>query len=204
MRLPHVTAETRRLAVLAVGSGSMQEPEGTAQRSMGEILSERLRAALPGRDVDVHVVSRRGQTATEMLVTLRTALADGHVRLVLWQTGTVEAIRGISLQAFRATLDDGLRVIHDAGADAVLIDPQYSRRLTERVDMRPYRRVLQDAAQAAGAVLFDRYTLMRVWAESGQLDLDRTSRNDRAAALERLQACLSEALVDNVLAGMSR
>ena len=203
MHMPHAAEQTGRLNVLAVGSGSLQENDGKDAHPIGSVITERLQQALPGRDISVRLISRRGQTAVEMLATLRSVLTEGGIDLVLWQTGTVEAIRAVPPTSFRATLDEGLRLIHVAGADAVLIDPQYSRRLTGKLDMQPYRRVLIEAAQSSGAALFDRFTLMKGWADSGRLDLDRTSRADRAAALAQLQTCLVDALARTVQAGVA-
>lgn len=199
-RLPH--AGVGRLEILALGSGSMMHLGGAAERSVPEMSAAMLRAALPGREVGLRMIGRRGATAAEMLVSLKEALAGGGVRLVLWQTGTVEAIRHVPPAAFRATLAEGLRLIAVSGADAVLVDPLYSRKLEERVDVRPYRAALQEAAAASGAVMFDRFGLMRGWAEAG-LDLDRTKRGDRASVIALVQGCLAEALAATVRAGLN-
>lgn len=201
MRLPHIGAG--RLDILAIGSGSVLGPNGQEQGSLAAIFADRLRARLPDRLITLRVIGRRGETAEEMLGTLRMVMAQRMTKLVLWQTGTVEAIRKLPAPAFQATLGEGLRVIAEAQGDAILIDPQYSRRLVERVDVRPYRTALQEAAHAAGAAFFHRWGAMRAWSESGGLDLDRVNRRDRPMAMARLHACLGTALADQVVGAIA-
>src|SRR3712207_7348609 len=65
-----------------------------------------------------------GLTAADSIAMIREELRRAPAQLVLWQTGAVEAARNLDLDEFAATLDMGLKRIHVAGADAVLVDPQ--------------------------------------------------------------------------------
>ena len=143
----------------------------------------------------------RGMTAEEMLPLLEAALKQQHYPLVLWQTGTVEAVRGLQPDGMLDVLHTGAERVRDAGGDLVLIDPQFSRFLRANTDLDPYEGVMQQVATMPGVALFHRFDLMRAWANDGRIDLERTPKADRDKALEQLNACLGKALARFVLSG---
>ena len=52
-----------------------------------------------------------------------------------------------------------------------------------------------------GVLLFHRFELMRLWANDGQIDLERTPRGERKRMGEALHACLGAHLARMVAAG---
>ncbi len=210
------------LDILAVGSATMFGPEASlapgtiTSQSMGESgklpfqskmfagpaserafplqMAKELRSAVPGLDVRIAVRGGRNLLATDMLDLLRAELAAHHYDLVLWQTGTVEAVRNIPPGEFGQTLSDGAEAVTAAGADLVLVDPQFSRFLQTSSNVEPYEQALQQVAAMPGVVLFRRYDLMHAWANDGQIDLERTPRSDRQKAIETLHTCIGKHL----------
>ncbi|HEX3405225.1 MAG TPA: hypothetical protein VHT74_33350 [Acetobacteraceae bacterium] len=160
-----------------------------------------LNAALPGVQFRVEVRGGRGMTAEDMLPLLEAALKQRHYPLVLWQTGTVEAVRGLRPDRMLEVLHAGAERVRDAGGDLVLIDPQFSRFLRANTDLDPYENVLQQVATMPGVALFRRFDLMRAWANDSGIDLERTPKADREGALEQLNHCLGQALALFVLSG---
>lgn len=206
--MPRVAAalKTGRLDVLAVGSATVLGARGRAEGSFPDRMVQELRAAAPGVDIELTVQGERGLTATAMLALLQKELAEKSYTLVVWQTGTVEAVRGLPAEEFARTLDAGAEAARAAGADLVLVDPQYSRVLQDHITLEPYRDTMQRAARRHAAVLFNRFDLIRQWVEAGQLDLETTAKPDRPKMAERLNACLGQALAQTVLraAGLTR
>jgi hypothetical protein len=203
-RLARALQPGGRLEVLALGSGTLLGPRGGVEGSVPEQMAASLRAASPGASVRLTLHAARAETATEMLAALRRELAAHAYQLVLWQTGTVEAVRKLSPAQFRDTLADGAGAVAAANADLVLIDVPYSRLLESNSDLLPYRAAMQDVADHGAAILFRRYDLMRDWAKSGKIDLEEAGRRERTLTAERLRACLGEALAKLVLAGRER
>lgn len=227
--LPHVAAAlaAKRLDVLVVGSATVFGPESVLQagtvtnQSLGgprtavppraDIpggpsmsafpirMAEALRAERPGLDVQVTVRGARGMTAAEMLGLLRQELAQGRYQLVIWQTGTVEAVRSIPPGEFYQTLQDGAAAVAEAGADLVLVDQQYSRFLNANTNLDPYAQGMQQIAAMPGAALFRRFEIMRAWANEGQIDLERTPKGERSVAVATLHACLGRQLAHLLL-----
>jgi hypothetical protein len=201
--LPRVAAalNSRGLDVLAIGSGTVLGARGRPEGSFPDHMVHDLRAGLPGTEIGLTVQGERGMTAAAMLAILRKGLAGQHFALVVWQTGTVEAVRKLPLEEFARTLDDGAEAVRAAGADLILVDQQYSRMLQAHADLPPYRTAMQEAAQRHHAVLFSRFDLIRQWVEAGDLDLESAAKSDRPKMAARLNACLGQALAQTVLRG---
>ena len=153
-----------------------------------------LHAALPSVEFRLTVRGGRGMTAEDMLPLIDAALKQQRYPLVLWQTGTVEAVRGLQPDGMLDVLHTGAERVRDAGGDLVLIDPQFSRFLRANTDLDPYENVMQQVATMPGVALFHRFDLMRAWANDGRIDLERAPKADRDKALEELNACLGKAL----------
>ena len=160
-----------------------------------------LQAAVPGLKVEVVLRGGRGLTAQDMLDLIRKELAVSQFQLVLWQTGTVEAVRNTPTGEFAQVLSEGAEAVDAASANLVLIDPQYSRFLQTNSNLDPYTQALQQTASMPGVLLFRRYDLMRSWVTDGQIDLERTPKADRRKTVELLHSCLGRQLARLVLAG---
>ncbi len=184
--------------VAALPQGSAGTP---SQYAFPLQMARALEAAVPGLTVSVTVRGGRGMSASDMVPLIHSEFAAHHYQLLLWQTGTVEAVRNISPGDFASTLMDGVDTARSAGADVVLVDSQFSRFLEANTDIDRYKEALQQVAITPGVALFHRFDLMRAWASDGQLDLERTSPAEREHAIERLHACLGESLARMVLAG---
>ena len=148
----------------------------------------------------VTVKGGRGMLASDMLAIIRSELVAHRYQLVIWQTGTVEAVRNIPAGSFYQTLADGSAAVADAGADLVLVDPQFSRFLHTNTDLDPYSQTLQQIAAQPNVVLFHRFELMRYWSGEGQIDLERTPKSQRVKTVEALHACLGVSLAKLVTA----
>jgi len=184
-------------SVTAAGLLTTTAPGGSFPWRMIAVLHK----ALPKVQFRITVRGGRGMTAEEMLPLLDAALKEDRYALVLWQTGTVEAVRGLSPDGMLQVMHTGAERVREAGGDLVLIDPQFSRFLRANTDLDPYEGVLQQVATMPGVALFHRFDLMRTWASSGRIDLERTQKADRDKVLDELNNCLGHALALFVLSG---
>src|ERR1700712_4431169 len=204
-------AAKRGLDILAIGSGStvgdagasggpaltFRSPEGSFPRKMVEALA----SIRPALQVRLTVKGGRSMMAETMLPILQQELASHQYDLVLWQTGTVEAVHGIRPDALRAVLQEGVEAAEKAHADLVLIDPQFSRFLRANADLSPYETVMQQITAGSDARLFHRFDLTQTWAGSGQIDVERVSREQRDKTIMLLNTCLGQALARFILTG---
>jgi hypothetical protein len=189
--------------VLAVGSATTVGDQLGADRNSAFPfrMVEALHAALPKVSFALTLRGGRGMAAEDMLPLLEAALSGQHYQLVIWQTGTVEAVRGMRPDGMVAALQEGIDRAQEAGADVVLIDSQFSRFLRANADLDPYEAALQQVSAMPGVVLFRRFDVMRTWAEDGTIDLERASHADRARMMALLNTCLGETLARFVLNG---
>jgi acyl-CoA thioesterase I len=187
--------------ILAVGSATTSGQDSSGGNAFPRRTTKLLQEALPGIRLDLTVRGGIGMPAAAMLPLIEGALKDRHFQLVLWQTGTVEAVHGIPAADLRATLRAGAELVRGAGADLVLIGPQFSRILSSKADLAPYEQALRDTADLPGVVLFDRLDLTRDWVQDGRVDLERAAKSDRQAVLETLHSCVGGALGRFLLTG---
>jgi acyl-CoA thioesterase I len=195
--------EAGRLRILVGGSASVFGP-GTS--GPGAAWPARLEALLatwrPGLAIEMVVRGGRGLTAAESGALIEAELAPAPAQLVLWQTGTVEAARGLEPEALTEALTSGLERLEGARADVVLIDPQFSRFLRANANVEPYLDAIRLVGAAHGVPVLRRYELMRFWAETDRVDLERAPRGARTAMADRLNLCLAEALAALIRQGV--
>jgi hypothetical protein len=199
------------LNILALGSGSTVGDSGggagpalayrTPEASFPYKMLSALKAARPSVRFQLTVKGARNMAADAMVTILTQELASHHYDLVLWQTGTVEAVHGLRPDSLRNELEEGAAAIARAHADLVLIDPQFSRFLRANADLGPYEAVLQQMTGTPDVSLFHRLDLTQAWALGGQIDLERVSREQRDRTIGLLNACLGQALAKFILAG---
>lgn len=197
-RVETAVKQTKRLdiAVLGTGSSALGGADGAAKA-----YPARLQAALQRHlpDVTVNVVSQAKirQTTADMAKTLDKLLVDAKPTLVLWQTGTVDAMRGIDPEEFRATLDDGVETLQAGNADVVLINMQYSPRTESMIQLGTYADNMRVVARDRDVPLFDRLGLMRYWNDNGTFDLYAAAKDNVLAST--VHDCLGRALAALVL-----
>src|SRR5262245_43087666 len=195
-RLPQVAGAlaAKRLTILVVGAGSSQLPSGNAYPSrLQYALAEQLR----GVDVKVTTDVKSGRTASEMVKTLSAALNANKPALLVWQTGTVDAMLGVDPDQFSQALDKGIKIAHAAGADVVLINSQYSPRTESMIALGTYVEDMRWVALQQEVPLFDRFSIMKLWGELGTFDLySATKKLDIA---ERVHDCIGRLLADMVM-----
>ena len=115
-------------------------------------MEQALKERLPGNEIKVtaHVPSR--QTTAEMAASLPKFLADDQPALVVWQAGTVDALRGVEPEDFRTSLDQGIDAITAAGADA---DPdEHAIQPAHRIHAQRYRLMRTSCAGSPNSAAF--------------------------------------------------
>jgi hypothetical protein len=122
--------------------------------------------------------------------------------LVIWETGTMEAVRGTHVDEFRNTVQAGINELRAAGADVVLMNMQFSRDTDAIIDFEPYLTAMGELADANDVPLFRRHGIMRHWAESGLLDLRAKDGDKRRQLAGKLYDCIGRAMADFVTRGI--
>jgi hypothetical protein len=192
--LPKVAEAIKKgspLDILVVGSRSstINTSDGTAYPGRLQAL---LKEKLPKVPVNVSVELQIKKTAEEVAPGLVKLVEAKKPTLVIWQTGTYDAIRSIDPDDFRGAVDEGVAALQNAGTDVILLNLQYSPRTETMTSVPPYLDNMRVVAQQHDVPLFDRFAIMRHWNESGDFDLFSTSHDIDLA--KRVHDCLGRAL----------
>jgi hypothetical protein len=201
-KVAEVIKASRPLNILVVGSRSSTINVGSANGSEaaaypGQMVAA-LKAKLPSIEVNLSVEIQAKKTSEEVVVGLPKLLENKKPTLVIWQTGTVDAMRSIDPDDFRAAVGEGVMELQGAGTDVVLVNPQYSPRTESMISASPYLDNMRVVAQEHDVPLFDRFALMKAWSESGEFDLFTAVHGAELA--KRVHNCLGRALSQFILA----
>jgi hypothetical protein len=200
-RLPRVTQaiSAKHLDVLVVGAGSSQLPgsNGPANAYPAR-LQLALSQQLPGVQVKVTTDVKAKRTAAEMVKALPAALSASKPELLIWQTGTVDAMLAVDPDQFSQALDKGINIAQSAGADVVLINAQYSPRTESMIALGTYAEDMRWVALQHEVLLFDRFSIMKLWGELGTFDFNSATKKLDIA--ERVHDCIGRLLADLVIA----
>src|SRR2546426_838335 len=79
--------------------------------------------------------------------------------LVVWQSGTVDALRGVDPDEFRVVLEEGIVALQAGGADVVLMNMQYSPRTESIIALGTYAETMRFVALEREVPLFDRFAI---------------------------------------------
>jgi hypothetical protein len=181
----------KSLNVLVVGSRSSTIPGQEASAYPAQ-LQDALKEKLPSTPVNLSVEILASRTAEDTAAGLVKLVEAKGPTLVIWQTGTVDAIRATDPDDFRNAVDEGVAALQKAGVDVVLLNPQYSPRTETMTSLPPYLDNIRVVAQQHGIPLFDRFAIMRHWNEQGDFDLFSPTHGVELA--KRVHACLGRAL----------
>ena len=184
------------LNVLVVGSRSSTILSSEASAYPAK-LQAALKERLPSTPVNLSVELQSGKTAEDVAAGLVKLVEAKKPTLVIWQTGTVDAMRSVDPDDFRGAVDEGVVALQKAGADVVMVNLQYSPRTETMISAPPYLDNMRVVAQQHDVPLFDRFAIMRHWNEAGDFDLfSNVHGNDMA---KKVHACLGRALSKFVL-----
>jgi hypothetical protein len=203
--LPRVAdsiAKSKTLKVVVVGTTSSTLP-GAGGQALA--YPARLEVALQKRlpDVAVKVISlaKPRQTAADMAEGFPKVLKDEKPALVIWQTGTYDAMRGVGAETFQATLEAAVDKLQAGGANVIFMNMQYSPRTEAVISTAAYADAIRWVGLEHAVNVFDRQAVMRQWSELGTFDLLTATKSLDTAA--KVHDCFGSMLADLVAEALS-
>jgi len=198
-RAAAAVAQRHGLNIMVLGTGSSTLPGPAGERTAYPArLQATLAGLLPGIAVKVVPDIQARQTAAEMMEQESHRIEQQKPTLVVWQTGTVDAIKGVDPDEFRSILDQGVGTLQELGVDVVLMNMQYSPRTDAMISIEAYADNMRWVALQHDVPLFDRFALMKRWSELGTFDLYDAGKNTDTA--ERVHDCIGR-LLAGLIAG---
>ena len=197
-RVNAAVTKEKELKIVALGgvSSTLPGPDG-ASFAYPARLEAALTRRLPGVKVTVTALFKPRQTAEEMAESIDGILLDYKPSLVVWQTGTYDAVRGTDPEEFRASVSDGVEKLQAGGADVVLVNMQYSPRTESIVAIGAYADGMRWVSREREVPVFDRLAIMRHWYDAGQFDLYKATKDLKMA--KSVHDCLGRALGSTVI-----
>jgi len=192
-----LAANKLKVVVMGTSSSVTAAAAGAGFKAYPARLEEELVARLPGVEVAVKSFAKVRETAAEAEQMLEKVVAEEKPALVVWQTGTIDAIRGVDLEDFRIALGDGIETLHDAKVDVVLMNMQYSPRTESMIALGSYAETMRLVAIQHEISLFDRFGVMKHWNEQGIFDLYSATKKTDVA--DRVHQCIGRLLSNQIL-----
>jgi hypothetical protein len=192
-RVNAAAVKSKAVKIVAVGTTSSTLPgRDGASNAYPVRLEAALKKRLPGLSITVSAHARPRQTAEQMAEFLEKVALDEKPDLVVWQTGTFDALRGVDPEQFRASVAEGVEALHAAGSDVIIMNMQYSPRTESIIALGVYADNMRWVAREFEVPLFDRLAIMRHWYDSGAIDLYAATKDTSVA--KRVHDCIGRAL----------
>jgi lysophospholipase L1-like esterase len=186
------------LRIVAIGSSSTEgigasRPEFSYPHQLQVELSRRF----PMSTIRVLNKGVGGELASHISARLQRDAIDHRPDLVIWQTGTNDALRGVTADAFLEVLRDGVARLHAAGIDVMVVTPQYTPRIAAAGKV-PYPELFANLSHDLGVAVFDRLKVMHAWVENGRFSFETMLSGDRFHMNDRSYTCLAQVLADAI------
>jgi lysophospholipase L1-like esterase len=202
--LPHVASKLVSgdpVSIVAFGSSSTAGYGSTSPEfTYPNRLAAQLRRQYPGADITIVNAGKGGEDAPEMMKRLQNEVIDVKPDLVIWQVGTNAVLRNLDPADTAKIVEDGVARIQAAGADLVLVDPQYSPRVNERAESASQMvKLLHRVADLRHVGVFPRFEVMREWHENQALPIDSFVIADGLHMNDWGYACFAQLLGDDII-----
>lgn len=202
--LPHVASKLAAgepVVIIAFGSSSTAGYGASSPEfNYPNRLAAQLHRQYPTADITVINRGQGGEDAPEMMRRLQTSVIDMHPDLVIWQVGTNAVLRNLDPAETIKLVEDGVARIQAAGADLVLIDPQYSPRVNERAESAGKMiNLLNKVAELRHVGIFPRFEVMRDWHEKQAIPIDNFVIADGLHMSDWGYACFAQLLGDDII-----
>jgi acyl-CoA thioesterase I len=198
-------ANGQSVTIVAIGSSSTagagaSSPDATYPSR----LAVELRARFPGREIAVLNRGVNGEETTNMMARFAPDVLVAHPQLVLWQIGTNSVLRDHPLSPHGVQLHDGIERLKAAGADVVLIDPQFAPAVLAKSETQGMVEQIALTAKQEDVDLFQRFAVMRDWHDVQHLSFDTFVSPDHLHMNDWSYACLAKLLGGAIVEAATR
>jgi lysophospholipase L1-like esterase len=151
-------------------------------------------------DTPITVINRgvAGQTTAQMADRFAKDVYANQPALVIWETGTVDAVRSDEVNAFVDALTNGIAALQEHKSEIMLMDMQYNPSTVSVINFQPYLDALHQTATLQDVYMFPRFDIMRYWSEAGAFDFTNVPRERRTLLAREFYECLGERLADAI------
>jgi hypothetical protein len=201
-KLPHLAERVRAseaVKIVAIGGASTTGlAAGSADLAYPHRLQEMLTRWYPSSPVTVVNRGVPRQTAQQMLERFSSDVIAEDPVLVIWETGTTDAVRGVGVDEFAATLQSGIDELKARGIDIMLVDMQFSHSTVTVIDFERYLDTLHRVGDVNDVNVFPRFEMMRYWSEQNVFNFDGVAKDERASLAASVYECLGRKMAEAI------
>jgi acyl-CoA thioesterase I len=203
VRLPntaHAIRAGKALVIVAIGSSSTKGVGASdPTHAYPALLAEELRRRWPMLALTVINKGVGGEMASQMLARFERDVLPYRPQLVIWQTGSNQALKSEDIEGYAGTIREGISLLKAASADIVLMDPQFA----PRVVARPTHLLIVDSIGAVAndmkVAVFRRFAVMRHWISSGQYKIEDIISSDGLHMNDVSYSCIARLMADSLV-----
>jgi acyl-CoA thioesterase-1 len=157
-------AAGQSITIVAIGSSSTAGAGASSPAmSYPSRLAVELKEQFPRADIKVLNRGVNGETAREMLARFEDGVIAERPDIVVWQVGSNSVLRDQPLAPAGELIREGLAKLKKAGADVILMNPQYAPKVIAKRDAESMVDLIDLTAKETHVDLFQRYAVMRYW-----------------------------------------
>ena len=201
-KLPHLAERLHAgqpVRIVAIGGASTTgSAAGSSDLAYPHRLQEILARWYPTTSVTVVNRGVPRQTARQMLDRFPTDVLPEDPVLVIWETGTTDAVRGVDVDDFAAALQAGIDELEAHGIDVMLVDMQFSHSTMAVIDFERYLNTLHRVGDVNDINVFPRFEMMRYWSEQNVFNFDGVAKDERAGLAAKVYECIAGKLADAI------
>jgi hypothetical protein len=151
-------------------------------------------------DVPITVVNKGvpRQTAQQMLERFSSDVIAEDPILVICETGTTDAVRGVEIDDFAVALQAGIDELKTRSIDIIFIDMQFSRSTATVIDFERYLHTLHQIGEVNELYVFPRFDMMRYWSEQNVFNFDGVAKKERATLAANVYECIGRKLAEAI------
>jgi acyl-CoA thioesterase I len=201
-KLPHLAERLHAnepVKIVAIGGASTTGlAAGSSDLAYPHRLQEILSRWYPSAPI---TVANRGvprQTAQQMLERFPTDVIPEDPVLVIWETGTTDAVRGVGVDDFASTLQTGVDELKAHGIDIMLVDMQFSHSTVTVIDFERYLNTLHRVGDVNDINVLSRFEMMRYWSEQNVFNFDGIAKDERADLAAKVYDCIAKKLAEAI------
>jgi acyl-CoA thioesterase-1 len=192
------------ITIVAVGSSSTAGAGASSPAmSYPSRLAVELKQQFP--QIPINVINRgvNGETALEMLARFDEVIAD-KPDIVLWQVGSNSVLRDQPIAPAGELIREGLRKLKAAGADVILMNPQYAPKVIVKHDVDAMVDLIDFTAKQTHVDLFQRYAVMRYWRLTENLPFETFVSPDELHMNDWSYGCVAKLLAGAITEAATR
>jgi acyl-CoA thioesterase I len=201
-KLPHLAERLRAaqpVKIVAIGGASTAGlAAGSADLAYPHRLQEILARLYPSSRISVVNRGVPRQTAQQMVERFPTDVIAEDPVLVIWETGTTDAVRDIEVDDFATALQTGIDELKTRAIDIMLVDVQFSHTTNTVIDFERYLNALHRIGDVNDVNVFPRFEMMRYWSEQDVFNFDGVSKEERAGLAAKVYDCIAGKLAEAI------